>query len=571
MQRGRTALVLVGLITVGAILLLHPHLYHLSFAMLIDVRKPLLNQVVYTLKPPSNELSVNKGTELYRTAQSTTEPVSKFHKHAESITKPVSEMHKHAQITSEPLNEIQKHEQRTAEPMNEIHKSTSEPVNAIHTSTLEPVNEIHKSTSEPVNAIHTSTLEPVNEIHKHAHSATEPVSQIHKDALNTSEPVSEIHKHAQNSTEPVSKTTAGREDNATSLKELKRKLQILPIRCFPDSEGLFPKKYDKLLLSLAEYTNFHGKTSDVRHLIWKCEPNDNCGGLLDRIRGITYALLLAVFSRRRLLLYWGMYFPEQAYLKPNLINWVPQKSDIEGMTSYPVTNWYLSGNEYVPKAMNAIGSNVEKVAINTNFELEALTRQNFRPQWLTDGMKRTGLAGLSDEEINDVFGIAFRYLFHFRDDVIQKVQTAKHSLGLDMQKYVAVHVRTGFMGSNPEYPHAKLVRKQEQWEQMLTCAVNVADSKIGSNSSIFLASDSRLVHELATKMYGERIKIYKAESEAVWVDFFLLAESYIQVRSGADWIKRSGFAVGASRICRLPRSRTIDALNKCTSDSGDKL
>ena len=503
--------------------------------MLIDVRKPLLNQVVYTLKPPSNELSVNKGTELYRTAQSTTEPVSKLHKHAESITKPVSEMHKHAQSTSEPLNEIQKHEQRTAEPMNEIHKSTSEPVNTIHTSTLEPVNEIHKH------------------------------------ALSTSEPVSEIHKYAQNITEPVSKTTAGREDNATSLKELKRKLQILSIRCFPGSEGLFPKKYYKLLLSLAEYTNFHGKTSDVRRLIWKCEPNDNCGGLLDRIRGITYALLLAVFSRRRLLLYWGMYFLEQSYLKPNLINWVPQKSDIEGMTSYPVTNWYLSGNEYVPKAMNAIGSNVEKVAINTNFELEALTRQNFRPQWLTDGMKRTGLAGLSDEEINDVFGIAFRYLFHFRDDVIQKVQTAKHSLGLDMQKYVAVHVRTGFMGSNPEYPHAKLVRKQEQWEQMLTCAVNVADSKIGSNSSIFLASDSRLVHELATKIYGERIKIYKAGSEAVWVDFFLLAESYIQVRSGADWIKRSGFAVGASRICRLPRSRTIDALNKCTSDSEDKL
>ena len=484
MQRCRVTLVLAGLI-VGAVVLLYPHIYHLSFAMLIDVRKPSPNQIVYTLKPASNELSVNKGTEIHKHAQSTTEPVS--------------------------------------------------------------------------------------EIHKHAQNSPEPVSEIHKHAQNSPEPVSEIHKHTQSITEPVSKVTSGQEGNAMSLKELKQKLQVLPIRCFPGSEGLFPKKYDKLLLSLAEYANFHSKTSTVRKLIWKCGLGDNCGGLLDRLRGITYALLLAVFSRRRLLLYWGMYFLEQSYLKPNLINWVPKKSDVEGMTSYPVTNWYLSGNKHVPIAMKAVGGSAEKVAINTNFELEAVNRQNFRPQWLIDGLKRTGLADLSDEEVNDVFGIAFRYLFQFRDDVIQRVNTAKHSLGLDIQKYVAVHVRTGFMGSNPEYPHVKLVRKQEEWEQMLNCAVNVANSKVGLNSSIFLGTDSRLVHELATKMYGARFKMYTAESEAVWVDFFLLAESYIQVRSGADWIKRSGFATGASRLCRLPRSRTIDALNKCTSDSEDKL
>ena len=481
--------------------------------MLIDVMKPLPNQIVYTLKPASNELSVHKKTEIHRTAQSTTEAVSEIHRTAQSTTEAVSEIHKHAQ----------------------------------------------------------STTEAVSEIHKHTQNSLQAVSEIHKHARSSLGPVSGIHKHAQSTTEPVRKLTSGQEGNTMSLKDLKQKLQVLPVRCFPGSEGLFPKKYDKFLLSLAEYANFHSKTSNSRRLIWKCGPRDNCGGILDRLRGIAYALLLAVFSRRRLLLYWGMYFPEQSYLKPNLINWVPKRSNVEGMSSYSMTNWYLSGNKNVPIAMKAVGGNTEKVAINTNLELEAVNRQNFRPQWLIDGVKNTGLADLSDEEVNDVFGIAFRYLFQFRDDVIQRVNTAKHLLGLDTQKYVAVHVRTGFMGSNPENPHVKLVRKPEQWEQMLNCAVNVANSKLGINSSIFLATDSRLVHELVTKMYGARFKMYTAKSEAVWVDFFLLAESYIQVRSGTNWINRSGFATGASHLCRLPRSRTIDALSKCTSDSEDKL
>ena len=78
-----------------------------------------------------------------------------------------------------------------------------------------------------------------------------------------------------------------------SILDLKQKLQVLPIRCFPGSEGLFPKKYDKLLLSLAEYAVLHCKTSNVRKLIWKCGPGDLCGGLVDRLRGIAFTLLHA--------------------------------------------------------------------------------------------------------------------------------------------------------------------------------------------------------------------------------------------------------------------------------------
>ena len=101
----------------------------------------------------------------------------------------------------------------------------------------------------------------------------------------------------------------------------------------------------------------------------------------------------------------------------------------------------------------------------------------------------------------------------------------------------------------------KLLPKKEQWEQMLTCAVAVANTA-GSSSPIFLATDSKLVKDLARHMYGSRFKTLDfvfthvdyidktiganiAERKgliSVWVDFLLLAQSYAQVRSGVDCI-----------------------------------
>ena len=108
-------------------------------------------------------------------------------------------------------------------------------------------------------------------------------------------------------------------------------------------------------------------------------------------------------------------------------------------------------NTNIPSAMKAIGSNLTKVAISSNLELETVNKQTFRPQWLIDGMKRTGLDVITNKEINEIFGIAFRYLFQMGRDLSLIVNSAKHLLGLDEHKYVAVHVRAGFVGSaHPE-------------------------------------------------------------------------------------------------------------------------
>ena len=372
-----------------------------------------------------------------------------------------------------------------------------------------------------------------------------------------------------------------------SILDLKQKLQVLPIRCFPGSEGLFPKKYDKLLLSLAGYAMLHCKTSNVQKLIWKCGPGDLCGGLVDRLRGIAFTLLLAVLSRRKLLLYWGMPNGEQIYLKPNVINWIPERSDVVNMAVYSVID---SAGAKLDTAVKAIGQNNSiNVALKTNLELEFINKASQKPQWLIDGLKRTGLDTLTNEEMNNVFGIAFRYLFQIKGDVIPRLNVIS-SLGLDMHKYVAVHVRTGFVGSNLEKSESanqrKCIRKKEQWEQMLNCAVHVANSNTGRNSSIFLATDSKLVKDLAAKKYGSRFKTLDvvlthvdridkkhgpstAECEGLmsaWVDFFLLAQSYAQVRVGSDWVWGSGFALGSSHLCGLPSNRRFNGLKNCASE-----
>ena len=421
-----------------------------------------------------------------------------------------------------------------------------------------------------------------------------PVQSEIADLSQQPTPVSKKHKlHVQNFSEPPSKATSVHKNISSSLQiskplqNLKKKLQILPIKCLSGSEGLFPKKYDKLLLTLAEYAKFHSKAGNAHCLIWKCEAGFDCGGLGDRLRGIALTLLLAVFSRRRFLLYWGTPNGEHIYLKPNVINWKSEKSNVEKATFFSVMQ--------LNSALNAISlNNSVNIAMSTNFELELVKTMKNRPQWLIDGTKRTGLNDLSNHDINELFGITLRYLFQIRDDVIAKVNAAKLSMNLSKQKYVAVHVRTGFVGSElakREYKDhtQKLLPKKEQWEQMLTCAVAVANNVTGPSSPIFLATDSELVKDLARHMYGGRFKTLDlvfthvdyinkkiganiAERKgliSVWVDFLLLAQSYAQVRSGADCIWGSGFALGSGHLCALPRNRTFIGLNKCISE--DKL
>ena len=100
----------------------------------------------------------------------------------------------------------------------------------------------------------------------------------------------------------------------------KRLLKSLPVPCAKGA--IIDKKYSRFLKSLQTYANFHRviKNSGSRTLTWQCSMQEYCGGLGDRIRGVSYALLLAMFSRRKLVIFWEGP-SEGTYLHPYMVDW----------------------------------------------------------------------------------------------------------------------------------------------------------------------------------------------------------------------------------------------------------
>ena len=386
-------------------------------------------------------------------------------------------------------------------------------------------------------------------------------------------------------------------------------LQLLPLACHPGHKGLFLNKYDKFLQSLGDYAVFHkwGVTRDnQRVLVWRCDMSNYCGGLADRLKGITYSLLLAMFSKRILLLSWGS--GEQVYLRPNIINWetdpdlwdpvlqyiyYPDDGDDNDSTNYSayyeITSLHMFSVlggigvdlelEDLNETLNIINSLLPKVIFTTNLEPSALLNKTkcANQQWITDGLQQMGLASLSPEDLNNIVGIVFRYLFQITSQLLAEVGIARQTLGLERQNYTGVHIRTGFAGLSQQesVKHPKLIRSPADWEQILKCAVTAANHWLGPSSLLFLATDSTLVKHLAVTKYGGRFRsldntllhidrmekfphdLLRNETEgtlSMWVDFILLAEAFALVRTD------SGFALAASQLCSLPQHRTVNGL-----------
>lgn len=452
-----------------------------------------------------------------------------------------------------------------------------------------------------------------------------------------------------------------------------------PLLCHSGLEGLFPVNYERLAKVLEDYASFHDKTSpalinnrtnEARVLIWQCSTLDYCGGLTDRMKGITYSLLLAIFSRRRLIINW-----DDTFLEPNLIDWtddlvyeilknvtnestnrfgkfnssLEHKSDsnsneyqdksdyqaeqvhkqkldqpaeqddqpdyfdyideysfadsvrgeiyskLSSLSEYPYEFRMFSiidgtgidnSEDDIIYTLSTIGGTAKYVFLNTNLEPSTLSDayKSGGQKWIRDGLKWAGLEHLSPEDIDNVLGMAMRYLFRLKDELLREVERAGRTLALSNQLYTSLHIRTGFAGSmhaqeNVQMP--KLVRDKQSWTDMLKCAVKTANSLLGTSSPILLATDSKIVKHMAVTQYGSRFRtldnmllhidkmdkiphpLQESEVEGLtstWVDMLLLAESHVQVGG------TSGFIWAASLFCYLPNERRISA-DTCASDS----
>lgn len=375
----------------------------------------------------------------------------------------------------------------------------------------------------------------------------------------------------------------------------------------PSAKGLFRPRYSRFLQTLLDYTAYHSQLrseSSSRTLTWQCGIQEYCGGLGDRIRGVAYALLLAMFSRRRLVVFWQDQ-PEGKYLLPHMIDWrdkalynILRQTAKADLSLDPLVfrfNVILDksgklrndvSSEDMQYYQQTIGSNWTHVVISTNLEPSSLldSKRNGDQDWIRKGLKWCGLSNLQPKDLDDVVGIIFRYLFALKSKVWLEVQSAKEVLGLlPPVPYVALHIRTGFagMGDLQELVrHPKLEHSVSVWNSSLDCAVQTATSFLGDDSLVFLATDSDLVKDLAWNKYGARVRMLRnplihldkfakdsmmqlsaREKEGVlvvWVEFLLLAQAEVLVRgeSGYSWI--------AGLISGLHGNRTIDA-KQCTA------
>lgn len=398
----------------------------------------------------------------------------------------------------------------------------------------------------------------------------------------------------------------------TLPEEFQQKLmEGLLLDCPSGPQGLLRQKYARFLQTLLDYAEYGIGSSRV--LAWQCSVHEHCGGLGDRIRGVAYALLLAIFSRRRLVVFWEAP-TEGMYLHPHMIDWRDEhtfeflrrhgggaNADVPSIDPYIFDLKVIlnSAGELVNVASHSdmeyyqrtIASNVSHVVISTNMEPSSLLNpeRNGNQEWILAGLKWSGLSHLTPAELNDVVGIVFRYLFSIDKKVLKEMHLATDTLGLGSSPYTALHVRTGFAGIG-EYQelarHPKLEHNVSKWHFALDCALDTANrrgngSRQGNGSVVFLAADSNLVKDIAISKYGHRIRTLRntlvhvdklprdhvlssTEREGIlvtWVEFLLLAQAEVLVRGD------SGYSWTAGVLCGPYGNRTVST-NDCTSCLG---
>lgn len=404
---------------------------------------------------------------------------------------------------------------------------------------------------------------------------------------------------------PLSPSTCKRHYlKLTSDVPMKLQLKMLSgffLTCYPQKEGIFPKIYTKFLSVLSKYADDHHRMSNShRTLVWQCPVNEDCGGLADRFKGMTFALLLAIFSNRRFVLDWQS--PENVYFKPNIINWMDRnlqkilrspnythclpdghffKFHLYEDSKYP---FFIDSKDTVQKYFDVLAGNESVVVMVTNMEVSLISQYLRKTKsWITKGYQRAGLLNLKDHELGDILGLVLRYLFQLNTELSNHLVKARKVLKLTGQAYTGLHLRSGFVGVKhaKEWPHKKLISDKKKWEVILQCAVTTANKFLGNNSLIFLATDSDIIKEMAVSKYGLRFrtlsnylvhvgtmdrkrKPIKEEEEGIiftLVDLLLLAESYVLVRgySGYAWV--SGLLCGP-----LPNKHLIDSVT-CKTDN----
>jgi len=370
----------------------------------------------------------------------------------------------------------------------------------------------------------------------------------------------------------------------------------------------------------------------VRTLTWACSQS-KCSGVGDQLFRIQYFLLLSIMSDRLFTIRWDDKLQKSTkYLLQSKIDWSYYDEskgmcDDSGMCSHEiydstslwgfgwtkdefvhfgkvlfsstqhvtVTGQVLAYNMYIGNltmlhpgqlilhGMEELG--VQKILSEVR---EETVYCGHKPLWYT-WLRRLGMHLIIDIphissgqiQANDPWlyfsHYTLAYLFDFPKSLVSRVETYQKKLGLHGTDYLAVHLRTGFMGTPDQekfvtrYIHSgwKFFYHEWEWDCILRHAIRLRDETLGPGKPIYISTDSSYVRDKVDSeykgagiVYGNLTLVHSRfdhgscgsavdESAvdghlAMWLDFFLLGSAKVLVHPD------SSFSVNAAFLRPIP-------------------
>ena len=349
------------------------------------------------------------------------------------------------------------------------------------------------------------------------------------------------------------------------ISEMSRIMNLQGIQCeelsYTKRYKIELKRYWKLI---NDYRVFHEdgvrklnseKSSDVRTLTWHCTDTYDCGGLGHRVNGITAFLLLAIASKRVLLLKWDKTSVEKTYLLPNMIDWRYPDHSLKGSFE-DLGRFFLRGDEKNPMTM------IEPLAGDTNHLAMLFNRLGSMNKFIKQLSKKQNNSLSKPVDLHLFQVVSFMSLFKFSEELRSFADMIRKKLNPHRERYVALHIRTGQI---EHIGRGRFISANNDTKSAVECAIRQADKHIGPDSIIVVISDSGSLKQKLANEYP-RVKVLNntiAHSDkaknlnsndmlGTWQDIIIMAEAYILV------YHMSAFPEMSIAMCGLPKERIVD-------------
>ena len=287
-------------------------------------------------------------------------------------------------------------------------------------------------------------------------------------------------------------------------------------------------------------------------LTWYCISD--CQGIGDRVMGMYTAFLLALVTNRTFFIHLSDEVHKTMFLEPNAIDWRPVHKCIELHHDQTVQNFsnfainILGMTKNLSLELNRL-STINNIYISHKRDLLDTTKGIFHSTVLLTNLTslhlrllRTVLTSGYGASLHSFSSVLYKFLFS-QPEHVQKMRDSRMTdLNLQPGRFVTVHIRTGFKNSfvGEIVPYSlnywkgnRFARSKESWRNMMNCALNISNSKFGTNSRVLVVADDREPKNWAASEYKSRVTMLDIDPVHVAIKQTL---GVLRARSREDYL-----------------------------------